>query len=117
MNDKPSLVKEKDATSERQNLGQLIMEEDVPPVDKVPKVELKIETESDEKRRSAGESNGQCACTLYACDGIRWPELMVVNGNECVVFTDKNARVTNDDKKIRNLPETATKVPINSVSE
>lgn len=58
MNDKPSLVKEKDGATEKQPLGQLILEEDVPPVDKVPKVELKIETESDEKRRITDENNG-----------------------------------------------------------
>ncbi|XP_065226131.1 protein phosphatase 1 regulatory subunit 12B isoform X3 [Planococcus citri] len=86
MNDKPSLGKEKDGTTEKQTLGQLILEEDVPPVDKVPKVELKIETESDEKRRIADENN------------------------------DKNICVNNDAKpKIRNLPEPAAKVPINSV--
>lgn len=39
------LLKDKDSTLERQSYGQFIMEEDVSPMDKVPKVELKIETE------------------------------------------------------------------------
>ena len=58
MNDKPTLVKGKDGITEKQTLGQFILEEDVPPVDKVPKVELTIETESEEKRRIADENNG-----------------------------------------------------------
>lgn len=35
------------------------MEEDVSPVDKVPKVELTIETEMDEKNRISEENNGK----------------------------------------------------------
>lgn len=38
------------------------MEEDNAPVDKVPKVELKIETESDEKRRISDENHGKHGC-------------------------------------------------------
>lgn len=57
VNDKSILVKDKDATLERQSLGQLIMEEDTSPIDKVPKVELTIETERGRKC-NISEENG-----------------------------------------------------------
>ena len=51
------LLKDKDSTLERQPFGQLIMEEDISPMDKVPKVELKIETELETKTSIADENS------------------------------------------------------------
>lgn len=45
------LLKDIDSILERQPFSPLIMEEDVSPMDKVPKVELKIETESETRTK------------------------------------------------------------------
>ncbi|XKL63604.1 hypothetical protein PGB90_005968 [Kerria lacca] len=63
VNDKSILVKDKDATLERQSLGQLIMEEDTSPIDKVPKVELTIETERGRKCNISEENDKNARLT------------------------------------------------------
>lgn len=55
-------LKDKDMMSERKSLGQLIMEEEISSMDKVPKVEPKFETEA-EMRSNIAEENGKYSLT------------------------------------------------------
>lgn len=106
------LLKDKDSTLERQSFSQLIMEEDVFPMDKVPKVEPKIETESEAKMKSdVADENSKFSFS----SSLKFT-LVKEKSNERL-FSDKNIHLNNDEKqKIPRLPDTTNKVPINSVS-
>lgn len=96
--------------------NQLIIEDVISSMDTVPIVELTVETEK-EARSKIMEENGKVErffestfSFLLELHLTCWLIMVVV------IFSDKNVRLSNEEKKVPNLPETTAKVPINSVS-